>query len=73
MDGLRGAGAYGALSNANRADGSVSILRRAGEAAKPEKSELAVDGAPGGEDGDAAAADAPRPIGNVGQHLDLRI
>ncbi len=79
MDGLRGAGSYGALGNGNRVDGSVSILRRAGEAGRSEKSELGIEGGVDGDgDGDAGDASAgtsapPRPIGNLGQHLDLRL
>ncbi len=79
MNGVGGAAAYGALTNTNRTEGSVSILRRASDSAKPERSEttpeITVAGTVAGSDEDAAgaASTASRPIGNLGQHLDLKL
>ena len=70
MEALGGARGYNAIG-APATDGSVSILRRASDSAKPEEAKDAVAGV----DGDDVAAETPpaRPVGNVGQHLDLRL
>ncbi len=90
MEGVGGARGYGAFTGPVTSDGSVSILRRAGDAAKSEagavgdspvgaagRHEISADGehrAPPDPDGVSAEASAlPRPVGNLGQHLDLRI
>jgi hypothetical protein len=80
MDGVSGPRGYAA---------SVSILRRASDTAKSENGgtisgearvaseqpEITVEGGADGsaEDAAAAASGNQRPIGNVGQHLDLRL
>ena len=93
MNGVGGAGAYRALANPTRPEGSVSILRRASDTAKSDATgavgEAPIDGSGAaaarpeaaddnaidiaGTDAAAEAARATRPVGSVGQHLDLRL
>jgi hypothetical protein len=92
MNGVGGAGAYRALVNTPRPEGSAAILRRASDSAKSDAAgavgDAEIDGsggaaarpeAAGGAVIDIAGTDAAetaapsRPVGNVGQHLDLRL
>ena len=72
MDGIGGAAGYSATGAASVSDSSASILRRAGAGAKAEADDDIVSAATG-ETGSEDSAGVPRPIGNVGQHLDLRL